>query len=261
VHWLWWKFTFRRIGARILVSLNDEVMFDVTDPEPLPGGHIGFWTVRNGFTVSRVTSIADAVERAPRLMYVADDAPSDWTPLVRDSLQLQHQDGPAHTRATATVGSGNMALRYTPAETIDLGKTPILKLPVDPGEMALGLHMVIGGHACLVQLGAPLSGMKALLVPEAERGECFKIPVLDDDLVRKKHLLATAVPADGRIQLDLLECWTKLALPAEPILSSLTIGNSSNADYLLAGRGGNRSGGTYAVGTPQFIAGGNGEGE
>jgi hypothetical protein len=95
--------------------------------------------------------------------------------------------------------------------------------------------------------------MKAFLVPGSERGECFQLKVIPEWKVRTRHCLAELAGDDGLLQLDVFEALRKLrGGPTEPLLTCLTVGNSSNADYLMAGCGGNAAGSTYSVGAPCF---------
>ena len=257
VHWQWWKFTVRKFGTRIRVLLNDALLFDYADPEPVKGGHIGFWSVRNGFALSRVTSIAERTGHEPQVLYVADDDRARWRPLVRDSVLLTSGPDSSLLRVTNTSGGGFFAVRHEPRRPVDLTKTPILKLPIRLGEnIAVNLHLHIGGRSSFVRLGdAPLAGMKALLTPEFERGECFQLRTIPEAEIRRSRCLAE-VPAHGDVvRIDLLERIDSLpGVRPTPTLTSLTVGNSSNEDYLLAGRGRNMAGSYYLVGEPAFIA-------
>jgi len=256
-HWQWWKFTVRRSGSRIMVRLNDALLFDYTDPEPLEGGHIGFWSVRNGFALSRVSSIAERIGREPQVLYVRDDGEAQWQPLVRDSVSLTRAPDPHLLKVTNTTGGGFFAVRHELPHPVDLTKTPILELPIQLGEStAVNLHLHIGERSFLVQLGdTPLAEMKSLLTPEFERGECFRLRTIPEAEIKRSHCLAEA-PADGDVlRIDLLERIGSLpGVRPEPVLTSLTIGNSSNEDYLLAGSVRNTAGSYYLVDVPRFVA-------
>ena len=255
IHWKWWKFTIRKAGPRLLVYHNNALMFDYTDPEPLSGGHVGFWSIRNGFTVSRITSMADTTDLVPDLLYVEDDAGSVWHPLLRDSLALTRQPGPAHTRVTTTVGSGFLALRFEPEAPVDLTKTPVLEIPFESSSRpALNLHLWIGGKSYVAQLTGPLDGMKSLLTPDFERGECFQLPDLRAEYVSTAKLLGQCTLGQGVARIDLREGLERLRLPPDAaVLSMVTLGNTSNDGYLLAGNGANQAGSSFAVGTPRFL--------
>jgi len=255
VHWKWWKFTVDKRGGRIRCSLNDTVMFDYHDPEPIPGGHLGFWSVRNGFTLARVISVAESVGLEPHALFVGDDEDSPWVPLKRDSVVVTRSSGAGLTRATATVGGGFFAMRYTLPVPVDLNKTPVMKLPLDIGyEAAVNLHADIGGTAYVIPLTAPISEMKALLAPEFEKGECFKIPTIDEAVILQTRYLRNARLTHNLLTVDFAAALEETGEKPETLeLRSITIGNSSNQGYLLAGANGrNAAGAWYEVGVPTF---------
>ena len=255
VHWKWWKFTIHKHGHRVRCFLNGELMFDFTDRDPLRGGHIGFWSVRNAFTLSRVVSTAEQVANQPHVLYVENDVPSPWVPLQGDSVTLAPGTRPGHTRVTANVGAGFLAVRYTPPEPIDLAKTPRMELPLNFAfEAAVNLHLDIGGNAYVIPITAPLSGMKGLLAPEFEQGECFRIPTLDETEILKTRYLDDARMGNGKVSINLLRALkTAEKKCGKPELRSVTVGNASNLGYLLAAADGRNKAGTwYEVGIPTF---------
>jgi hypothetical protein len=258
VHWTWWNFIVRKTGARLQVTLNGEPLFDYTDPEPLAGGHLGFWSVRNGFDISRISSMAEAIAWAPHAAYVtaaADSTEPGWRPLVRDAVRLTAGPSPGLTTVTNAFGGGFFAVRHLPEHPIDLRQTPRLTLPLRLGPgTRVNLHLEIGGKPYVVRLGdTPLTDTKAFLVPGSEKGECFRLEVIPESVIRATHCLAE-LPADQEsLHLDLLGALQKLnGAAVEPILTCLTVGNSSNAGYLLAGSGGNAAGSSYSLGPPTF---------
>lgn len=255
VHWKWWKFTVNKRGDRIRCSLNDALIFDYRDPEPLSGGHLGFWSVRNAFTLARVISVAESVDMDPHVLFVGDDESSEWVPLKHDSVVLTQSPTSGFTRVTSTVGGGFFATRYTLSPAVDLSRTPVMTLPLNISyEAAVNLHADIGGTAYVIPLTAPLSEMKALLTPEFEHGESFQIPTLDESDVLQTRYLRNAHMTRGSLSVDLLAALESAGKKCEkPELRSITIGNSSNLGYLLAGPNGrNTAGAWYEVGTPEF---------
>lgn len=53
-HRRWWRLEARRIGRQISFWIDGEKALEVEDPDPLWGGQVGIWTVRNGIMVARV---------------------------------------------------------------------------------------------------------------------------------------------------------------------------------------------------------------
>lgn len=258
VHWNWWKFTVSRLEGTILVDLNDTRLFMYTDPDPLQDGHIAFWSLRNGFALSRVTSTADRIATDPHFLYVADDALCGWRPLLRDSVQIDQCADSSMFRVKNTTGGGFFAVRYELKHPVDLIQTPVLELPLalGPGTVVCA-HLQIGGKNFILGLDdAPLSGMKTLLTPEFEHGKCFRLPTLTEKQIRESYCLGECSSEGGLLRVNLLNGLRNLTALSleEPILTSLTLGNTSNEDYLLAGNRRNMAGCYYLVGKPSFLA-------
>ncbi len=253
VHWRWWNFHVQKYGKQIRVLFNGKVLFDYTDIEPVDGGHIAFWTVRNGFTVSRLISVAAQITHEPQVLYVSDNAASPWQPLVRDSVTLTRQKGKLHTLVTANVGAGFLAVRCRLPKPVDLAQRPVLKLPIKikPGAL-LNIHLQIGTNSYLLQATGPLAVTKSLLTPEFERGEQFQRSVWPLESIKAERLLGK-VKADGLVQVNLLELLRNLGVDDPELrIAEITVGNTSNAGYLLAGHGGNQAGAGFLLGTPEF---------
>lgn len=255
VHWKWWGFHVSKYGDRILVDYNGNSLFDYTDPEPLSGGHIGYWTLRNGFTVARAISMAASVSEDPHVLYVPADNRSDWQPLRRDAVHLL-QESAELTRVTANVGAGEIAVRHTFDEPVDARQTPILSLPLTLGpDCRINLFIATDRHAGVVQITAPITATKALLTPDAEVGECFRLSPVGEKVMEKQHLLGRQRPRNGILQVDLRAALQRLETGrAGSKITSLTLGNASNTGYLKAGNGGNTAGTWYTVGRPTFKA-------
>ncbi len=257
LHWSWWRFVVTKTGNRIRVALNDEELFDYVDDEPPAGGHIGFWSVRNGFALARVTSSADRIGWNPQVMYVQDDAPAPWCPLPRDSAVLTREEDTGLVSVTATSGAGFHALRHTPEKPVDLEAMPVMSLPLalEPRTI-VNLHLFVGGASYLLEISAPVPGMKSLLTPDYERGECFRVPLLEKSTVKTVHHLGRAQPLDGLMRIDLRDRIGRMTnRPPQLVLTAMTLGNTSNDGYLLAGGtngAANAAGPLMRVGTPTF---------
>ncbi len=253
LHWKWWHFAAHLLRDRVQVDLNGERIFDVAEPEPLPGGHTAFWTVRNGFTLAKVTSMAESLGRRPAVLYVEDGTDSGtWRPLLQDAILVRPGSRAELTRFTANIGAGPFAVRWTPLQPVDLARTPILELPLEIGpETRVQLHVFAAERSFLIPIyKGGVKGMKVLLTPEYERGEMFQLKTLDPAIViREKELFGDY---DGqRLRIDLLKELHRRGVES-PCLQSLTLGNSSNENYLLAGNEANKAGAWYEAGEPVF---------
>lgn len=259
MHYFWRRFTVWKNGPRIRVWVDDQPLFDYTDPEPIAGGHLAIWSVRNGFAITKVSSQADEISWRPEVLSVPPltAAASGWAPMAVDELRVAEETGEL-TTFTRTVGSGFGAVRFTFPEPLALPEATVLELPLEvPGGTALHLHVHTSAGSFLIPVTAPLGGMKTLLTPEFEKGECFRLPTLDEETIRQRHLLAETTVADGRLRCELGRGIARLRPGAKDVrVFSLTLGNSSNQDYLLAGHGQNQAGSRFSVGLPCFQAGG-----
>jgi len=255
-HWKWWHFSVRKQDRRILVYLNGELMFDYKDSAPIEGGHIGFWSVRNGFILSRVSSMAEAIEWTPDVLYVSDDTPSAWQPLRRDCVTISPVKGDV-VRVENTVGGGFFAARFEPEQPVDLAATPVLELPLSPSRgTAVSVHLHIDGESYIVPLkGTSTREVKSLLTPEFEKGEVFQLQTMSKNDMRRRRSLGDARIRGGRLNVDLLQSLRKLGrTSSHPKLTCITVGNTSNEDYALAGNDVNEAGCYYDVGKPVFRA-------
>lgn len=273
VHWKWWGFNVRKYGKRIIVRHGKRQLFDYVDEDPIAGGHVAFWTIRNGFTLSKVVSTAESIDYEPSVLYVEDDeGDTSWKSLMRDSVRLV-ADSDHMTRVTANVGAGNMAARYSFRPPMILRRKPVLRLPLAIGKSArVNLHLQIDNKAFVVQVNAPITGCKVLLTPEFEpdydffvndpeearrelkRNEMFRIPVIAEAVMRRERLLGTVLPKDGVIEIDLQQALKKLGYSGLGLLRSITVGNSSNEGDGLCGGKGNQAGAFYVVGVPELSA-------
>jgi len=189
------------------------------------------------------------------VLYVAYAPAAAWQPRPADSATLTVlPDG--RTRAVHNAGAGPFALRHRFEPPPDLAQTPVLEVPLRQGPgTEQNLHLEIGGRSFLVRISAPLSGMKALLTPEFERGECFRLPVMPEAAVRERYLLGEAATADGHLRFDLGKALQDKGIQLPHLrLTVLTLGNTSNTGYRLAGgEGCNPAGAFVEVGEPRLL--------
>lgn len=256
-HPRWLRFTVFRLKSRIQVFLDQELLFDFEDSNPLPGGHLGFWTLRNRFAVSGVTSLARATSIPhPHLMFVPGDAPSPWEPLTPDELIISRSERSGFFKVTSNTGAGFKGLRYTWLEPVDLHERPVLTLPLSlTGETAIHLYLQIDDASHLLRIYGPISNLKGMLTPVQETADRFRGGTYSEVDVRRDWLLHEQTPAAELLQVNLLELLREDDKADGPLLlQSVTLGNTSNTNYLLAGNGGNRAGSFYLVGIPVMRA-------
>jgi len=256
VHKLWWNFHFKKSGKRIVVMLNGQPMFDVEDPDPIEGGHLAFWTLGNGFVVSRVNIAAQRRDFKPETGLnawpeMADSDSNGWWPIIPDGVIIREA---GDTAVVENPLSGGWFAARTLTQA-NLSQTPILELPLrlDP-DAKVNLHIEIGGRPCIVRVAAPVDGMTHVLGPAADAAFPLGRMILQHGQL-DAVLLGEASVLNGTLRINLAEMLRKKGIGIEGTRQIwLTIGNSSNTDYLLAGFGGNHAGTKYHVGRPGWIA-------
>jgi len=200
-HRRWWRVRARKVDTKLQLWLDDQLVVEAEDPEPLNAGHVGLWIQDNGMIVSRVkvyyeqenetrgpvpgedAILAPRPRVADRLFTIAssshlsvqNDFEADlgtWAPMSdTDPVSLRivddGPDGKGHCLAiTNTVPGGKFAARVT-ADKVELTSIPRLsfdyKLPADGGVKA-NLYLTVDGRLCEVIFSGPPEG-----TPQARR--------------------------------------------------------------------------------------------
>jgi len=65
IHNYWWHGKVRREGRLITVEIDDEQIITFRDRDPLPGGHLAFWTYRNAISLAKVSVNAERAVPKP----------------------------------------------------------------------------------------------------------------------------------------------------------------------------------------------------
>ena len=100
-----------------------------------------------------------------------------------------------------------------------------------------------------------LAGGEGRRAGHRDKGTLDWHATLDEALVRRRHCLTEAAPEAGVIRINLLQGLRRLGvMTPHPRLTLLTVGNTSNGRYALAGNGCNAAGTSYQVGCPAFRA-------
>ena len=250
VHKLWWNFDLKRANKRLVVKLNGNALFDVDDPDPIDGGHVAFWTIGNGFVVSRANIVAEKRELHPEKgVFTFPEDENAWAATRPDGVIVRPDKQGAYVENP--IGGGSFAVR-TKCD-VDLSKTPALELPLQLDDDAkVNLHIEIDGRPWLVKITAPVELMDWLLGPASDAAFPFGRPAIQGPAL-DGILIGEAKPQAGVLRVDvggLLKKKGANYAGVRPVF--LTIGNSSNAGYLLAGFGGNHAGTKYWVGPPRW---------
>jgi hypothetical protein len=252
VHWRWWHFRIEKRGGRIRVFGDEKLIFDVRDASPISGGHLAFWSVEDGFLLARIRVAAEQrVDRPRRFWCRTSDRNSTWKRLHPAGALLRTEGQWAEV--TNRAGGGPMAIRWQ-GETVDLEEKPVLRLPfqADTGTK-VNLHLQISGRSYILPLTGPTEGTRQVLTPrwdEMSDKEFFWRLYTRKQLENWRFLPRAKVEGD-LVEINLLQALGQRA-GGGALLQSLSVGNTSNKDYLLAGFGGNGPGTSYRVGPPQW---------
>jgi hypothetical protein len=253
IHNYWWHGKVRRDGRDITVEIDDEEIIVFRDRDPLPGGHVAFWTYRNAISLAKVSINAQRSTPRPHEFQVRPESleTGEWTARNPDEVAVR-QLGSGRWEATNRIGGGPFALRWTaPGQGIDLRNNPFLQLDVRTDrDTKVGLHVEISGKSFLYPFTAPAEGIRGLLTPEYEARppeRLYRARAMTAEEI--KPLLLNGRHHSTEVRLDLRDAI--LGMP-EPRLTSITIGNASTAGYLHLGTDGNPAGAQYTIGTPEF---------
>ena len=254
LHLFWQQLRFERIGNRIRILLDRNVIFDYKDPEAESapqGGHLTLWTWRNGIVYARLNSSAEAI--TDNVMPVASKRGEEhklpWRSL--NPGYTQTSEGVRGRTIVSKIFSGGEFSVVWEAEPIDLTHTPKLHLDLRiPQDVKVSLFATVGSKTIVIPLTAPLTDTYRLLGSNHPRGiRKFVAPPLRLPTVDRVPQPAIS----EELVVDLLDHVRRHFPDLErPVLKRLMIGNTSNADYLMAGRSGNAAGASYQIGEPRF---------
>ncbi len=142
VHQDWFHIRIERRGARLVVFVEGQKLFQYDDPEPLPGGHVAFWTYNGAIQLARV-----------RVWYERP-GPTDYAPTV------------AALRRAALVGLRPSA----PPE-----KSEGLSNDFERSLGDFGIASKLDGAVALLDDGEPFEGKRCLKVWNATSGGYFTL--------------------------------------------------------------------------------------
>jgi len=269
-HRKWWQLRVRKSGPKLQVYLDENLVLEGTDPDPLPGGRVALWVLKNDMIMPRV-KVYYASEKLPR-----DPMPATLSPLLATTAVAEPQAVLSCTTHPSIQNDFENALGAIATRDEDQGAVCSL-VPDDPAGAGHCLQLTnraAGGHFG-VNLITPQFDARQLsrlsfdyrLTPEAKVNLYLTCAGKHYEIV----FGGSRTPADGREVLgeigavatdgkwrhadfDLLGALREsLGAGASMACSDLWAGNLSNEGYLLAGFGGNRAGTTWSM--DNFFAG------
>jgi len=174
-----------------------------------------------------------------------------WYALNPDEVTVNPTAGGRY-RVENQVGGSTFAVRCRIGENgAPLTNKTQLIVPIKlDRDVRVGVHVQISGQSYYFPYAAPETGLRYLLTPDYETApptRVYRQPFFTEDQVKKFRLPGRVTTTT--VVLGLRELLRDIK---DPVLESITIGNSSNHDYLLLGGGHNPAGSTYTVGRPQL---------
>ncbi len=272
-HRRWWAFRARKAGDRLQLYLDNRLVLEARDPQPLPSGRVAMWVYDNGIIVPRIRIYYQDVVR-PRTEPAGEEAWIEPTTTLGESPLVLTSASHASLQNDFEYGLGSCK-------------------PLDP-ETGAVLNLLPGGAAgngnCLAiinrfsggNFGATLSedrlnakdysrlSFDYRLPPEAKvnfflasHGKWYEIIFSGREDPSPRTAILGRIPgvvADNQwhhAEFDLLGALEQaLGSTTTPTFQNLHLANFNNGDYLGAGFGGNPAGCTYYLdnlylGTPR----------
>jgi len=285
LHQRWFHLRLEKRGPVVSFYRDNVLAFTFDDPEPLPEGRVGFWTVDNGFLLSRVRIAFDGAKAAPfesRQASMYDDAkvtnrfdgevltrvePQVLPPEIEASLSTARETfqaadaeplnggalnagGTAAWRVVNGTSGGPFALQWK-SLTLEPETKGVLRFAyrLEPGaQVDLYLVDLTGGN------DTPAPARRGF---NPRQQSVFRWRMTGPKESNEFAPLVGDIPvkADGRwhtVQFDLQPSWRQLwrmrgfNQPRQRHFR-LMMGNLDNHGYLLAGMNGNHAGAAYSI--------------
>ena len=261
-HRRWWSVRVRKAGTKLQVYLDEKLVLEGTDPNPLPGGRVGLWVLNNDMITPRL-KIYYEQEKSPRdPMPVAPSTLTAKTVVAEPDVALTSPTHPAiQNDFEHDLG------RFAPRD-VDQGAVCSL---VPGGASGRGYCLQMANRAAGGSFGANVLDQRFDAAQLSQLGFDYKLspdvkvnlylncgdkqyeiifsgnkePAPGCDLLGQIR----GVVADGNwhhASFDLLGALQEAqGLTASTICSDLWVGNQSNEHYLLAGFTGNHASATW----------------
>ena len=269
-HRKWWQLRVRKTGQKLQIYLDENLALEGADPNPLPGGRVGLWVLKNDMITPRVKVYYES-EKLPR-----DPMPATPSPLVATTTVAEPQAVLTCTTHPSLQNDFENALGTIATRDEDQGAVCSI-VPDDPAGQGhcLQLSNRAAGGNFGVNLITPQFDARQLsrlsfdyrLTPDAKVNLYLTQGSKQYEIVFSGlkgpangcEILGAigGVVGDGKwhhAEFDLLGALQEqVGLGASMICSDLWAGNLSNEGYLMAGFGGNHAGATWYM--DNFYAG------
>ncbi|MFW5867232.1 MAG: hypothetical protein ACOCX2_05415, partial [Armatimonadota bacterium] len=257
LHNEWWRIRAERIGSTVRLLVDGKLAASFDDPEPLPGGAVGIWTLGHAMTVARARVYFEeaqyatpSVHEAPVAQPVEGLPPPEigpphhattfehgtagWGPAAPNAcaVRLAEREGPDDGRClriTNPTAGGTFALATT-FEGLDLREHPLLAFDYAiPADVAVDVFATVAGQRYRVALSGPEQATAGIedvgRVPDARADGRWREARID-----LMGLLDSHFPGGGPVVLGRLEFAAHAA-----------------SEYMRAGIGGNPAGASWRL--------------
>jgi len=256
LHKEWEHLRAERLGDTVRLLLDGKPALEYTDPDPLPGGAVGIWTLDNGLAVARARvyyqeatpailpktprgkaaprqALPPQTDRSPHVAETFEPGAAGWATMDGECVvTLTERDGDTDGRCllVANPRPGGSFAVAAPVRDVDLARYPVLAFDYAiPPEVRVDVWLTLGGGRFRLRLtgpeAAPLGAEDLGYLPDLQADGQWRHAEVD--------LLARLRPFfrdGGRLVLEALE----FAYHGEP-------------EYLVAGIGGNPMGASYRL--------------
>lgn len=160
LHNEWWRLRAEKMGNTIRLLVDGKVAASFTDPEPLPAGTIGIWTLKQAITVARARIFYQSSESAlppvPHPTPIAA-APAGWHAAAPGSCAVTRGPrGSGHCLEVTNPTAGGSFALATPFSEVDLQSRPLLSFDYAmPADVHVDLFATVAGQRYRVRLTGP----------------------------------------------------------------------------------------------------------
>jgi len=252
-HKNWYNLRAEKLGGRVRFYLNQELILEYVDPEPLEGGHVALWTWDGGMMIPRARIFARK-SRGPGspLHKLAADGEAAGADEF-STFRVSDRSGKTPTLTFVNPQSGGDFSSRLPLEPFDGLRKGRLSFDYRiPPEVRLHLYLRAAGRDFYVALNAPEDPREHVLRESIlVSGRPINRSAVTGQRRRPVCLTRFPVAADAKwhsAEVDLSRPLRQFFPRAQGVLvADLCFANWCNTDYLMCGFGGNPKGASLAI--------------
>jgi hypothetical protein len=157
-HRQWFATRIEKRGGLLKVFLDNKLAFTYTDPDPLPGGYVAYWTLDNGVLIGRTNMSAERMSTGSPKAFTPYHIPPEPAPLTEPTVAMNGVTVPVATFEASATGW------RTPSSA---GAVFIGRARVDDAKTGVNtvLHVINSYPAGDLSVSAPLGGASLAAQP------------------------------------------------------------------------------------------------